>query len=38
MIEWTRTAARGRFAEAARGQVCYGCHVGAKKNDYVFTQ
>jgi hypothetical protein len=38
MIEWTRSSARDRFAEVARGQVCYGCHVGAKKTDYVFTR
>jgi hypothetical protein len=38
MIEWTRTSPSARFREAARGQICYGCHVGAKKNDYVFTR
>ena len=38
MIEWTRSSAGQRFSELARGQVCYSCHVGAKKNDYVFTR
>jgi Cytochrome P460 len=38
MIEWTRSSARARFSELARGQVCYSCHVGAKRNDYVFTR
>ena len=38
MIEWTRPGATGRFSELARGQICYGCHVGARTNDYVFTR
>ena len=38
MIEWTRRSARGRFTELARGQVCYSCHVGARRTDYVFTK
>jgi hypothetical protein len=38
MVEWTRAAANARFAELARGQVCYSCHVGARKTDYVFTK
>jgi hypothetical protein len=38
MIEWTRPGPSGRFSELARGQVCYGCHVGARANDYVFTR
>ncbi len=38
MIEWTRNSAKSRFTELARGQVCYSCHVGAKKTDYVFTR
>jgi Cytochrome P460 len=38
MREWTRGSASGRFGEIASGQVCYSCHVGAKKNDYVFTK
>jgi Cytochrome P460 len=38
MIEWTRRSAGSRFSEQARGQVCYGCHVGARRTDYVFTK
>jgi hypothetical protein len=38
MIEWTQQSAGARFSELARGQVCYSCHVGAKKTDYVFTK
>lgn len=38
MIEWSRRSGGSRFAEVARGQVCYSCHVGAKKTDYVFTK
>jgi hypothetical protein len=38
MREWTRGSPSGRFGEIASGQVCYSCHVGAKKNDYVFTK
>ena len=38
MVEYTRPGSTGRFSELARGQVCYGCHVGAKANDYVFTR
>jgi hypothetical protein len=38
MVEYTRPGATGRFSELARGQICYGCHVGAKANDYVFTR
>jgi hypothetical protein len=38
MREWTRSSPSGRFGEIASGAVCYSCHVGAKKNDYVFTK
>ena len=38
MIEYTRPGPTGRFSELARGQICYGCHVGAKANDYVWTR
>jgi Cytochrome P460 len=38
MIEWTRGSARARFTQLASGSVCYSCHVGAKKTDYVFTK
>jgi hypothetical protein len=38
MREWTRSSPGGRFTEIASGAVCYSCHVGAKRNDYVFTK
>jgi hypothetical protein len=38
MREWTRSSPSGRFTEIASGAVCYSCHVGARKNDYVFTK
>ncbi len=38
MIEWTRSSPRARFVAIASGAVCYSCHVGAKRNDYVFTK
>ena len=38
MIEWSRSSAGSRFSVLARGAVCYGCHVGAKRTDYVFTR
>jgi Cytochrome P460 len=38
MREWTRGSPGARFTEIASGAVCYSCHVGAKKNDYVFTK
>ena len=37
MVEWARSSP-GRFTQIASGAVCYSCHVGAKKNDYVFTK
>ena len=37
-IEWTRDRRDARFVEVARGQVCYSCHVGAKKTDWIFTR
>ena len=36
-VEWTRAGARERFREIARDSVCWSCHVGAKKTDWVFT-
>ena len=36
-VEYTRDARSERFAEIARGAVCWGCHIGALDNDYVFT-
>lgn len=38
MREWTRSSPNGRFREIASGAICYSCHVGAKKDDYVFTK
>ena len=38
MVEWSRASAGEPFTELARGQVCYSCHVGAKRTDYVFTK
>jgi hypothetical protein len=38
MIEYVRGTKSARFQELARGDVCYACHVGARKNDYVFTR
>jgi hypothetical protein len=38
MIEWSRGSRSGRFGLLAQGQICYACHVGAKRNDYVFTR
>jgi hypothetical protein len=37
MVEYTRSSARGRFGKLASGSVCTGCHVQAKRRDYVFT-
>lgn len=36
-VEYTRSSATGRFTQIASGAVCWGCHVGAKKTDWVFT-
>jgi hypothetical protein len=38
MVEWVRSTPSGRFGVLAQGQICYGCHVGARANDYVFTR
>jgi len=37
-VEWVRDARDEPFRELARGAVCYGCHVGARETDYVFTR
>jgi hypothetical protein len=37
-VEYTRSSARERFAFLASGSVCTGCHVGAKKTDWIFTR
>ena len=36
-IEWTRNSRNARFREIARDGVCWSCHAGAKKTDWVFT-
>lgn len=38
MIEWARSSPTARFTELARGRVCYACHAGARRTDYVFTK
>lgn len=38
MIEYTRSSTRSRFGVLAQGQICYSCHVQARRNDYVFTR
>ena len=35
-VEYTRSTASGRFTEASSGAVCWSCHMGAKKTDYVW--
>jgi hypothetical protein len=37
-IEWVRDGPDDEFRELARDAVCYGCHVGARETDYVFTR
>lgn len=37
-VEYTRSGESESFDEIARGQVCYSCHVGAKKTDWIFTR
>ncbi len=37
-VEYVRDRAGGRFIEGAEGDVCYSCHVGAKKTDWIFTR
>ena len=38
MVEYTRTTASSRFLRLAAGSICTGCHVQAKRRDYVFTR
>jgi|Tabmets5t2r1_1033131.scaffolds.fasta_scaffold01359_6 hypothetical protein len=38
MVEYTRTTASSRFRQLAAGSICTGCHVQAKRRDYVFTR
>lgn len=37
MVEYTRSSARARYGKVASGSICTGCHVQAKRRDYVFT-
>jgi hypothetical protein len=37
-VEYTRSSAGARFTEIARDASCWGCHVLARKTDWVFTQ
>lgn len=36
-VEYTRESADGAFAEIGRDAVCWSCHMGAAKTDYVFV-
>jgi hypothetical protein len=36
-VEFTREAKKARFSLTARDAVCWSCHVGAEKTDYVWT-
>ena len=36
-VEYVRNGPKERFREIARDAVCWSCHVGAKKTDWVFT-
>jgi len=36
-VEYTRESANARFREIASDAVCWSCHAGAKKSDWVFT-
>ena len=38
MIEYVRTSSRARFTVLAQGRICYACHSGARRNDFVFTR
>ncbi len=38
MIEYSRSSARARFGVLAQGQICYACHDGVRRNDFVFTR
>jgi hypothetical protein len=37
-VEYTRDRAQDRFGLTASGQVCYSCHVGARRTDWIFTR
>jgi hypothetical protein len=36
--EYTRSSRSDRFSFLASGSVCTGCHVGAKRTDWIFTR
>ena len=38
MIEYVRSSPRARFGVLAQGRICYACHSGARRNDFVFTR
>jgi hypothetical protein len=35
-VEYTRAASGGRFTATASDSICWNCHVGAEKTDYVW--
>jgi hypothetical protein len=35
-VEFTRASRQDRFAETASGAICWTCHMGAAKTDYVW--
>jgi hypothetical protein len=35
-VEFTRDDRRDRFSETASGAICWTCHMGAAKTDYVW--
>ncbi len=35
-VEFTRDSRKDRFGETASGAVCWTCHMGAEKTDYVW--
>lgn len=38
MIEYVRSSPRSRFGVLAQGRICYACHSGARRHDFVFTR
>jgi Cytochrome P460 len=37
-VEYKRSSSGQRFTEISRGAICYSCHVGAKRTDWIFTR
>ena len=35
-VEFTREDSRDRFSETASGAICWTCHMGAAKTDYIW--